>query len=89
VFDLECPILLGVAIDRGRPTMNGQDPSPRALIQAGDAAGRVVLAMFAAYACTRCCDALRLPAGAAGPEGFILLAYLALPLWVILVALLA
>ena len=69
--------------------MNGTGiRSPRALIQAGDAL-QVVLAMFAAYALhsllwTRFAF-LRAPAG---PEGFILLAYLALPLWVILVALL-
>ena len=69
--------------------MNGTGiRSPRALIQAADAL-QVVLAMFAAYALhsllwTRFAF-IRAPAG---PEGFILLAYLALPLWVVLVALL-
>jgi exopolysaccharide biosynthesis polyprenyl glycosylphosphotransferase len=69
--------------------MNGTGiRSPRALIQAADAL-QVVLAIFAAYALHSLLwphfAFLRAPAG---PEGFILLAYLALPLWVILVALL-
>ncbi len=69
--------------------MNGTGiRSPRTVIQAADAL-LVVLVMFVAYALHSLLwphfTFLRAPAG---PEGFILLAYLALPLWVILVAIL-
>ena len=69
--------------------MNGTGVrSPRTLIQAADAL-LVVLAMFVAFALHSLLwprfTFFRAPAG---PEGFILLAYLALPLWVLLVTLL-